>query len=100
MRFTNDGATDDVLRLTAPRAPAGFSYRYYVGTVRGTPATDITTTGYQTESLAPSAGLTLRVEVVVKPGAVRNRSQGLSVRGTSLRDGSRVDVVRPVVRVT
>ena len=100
VRFTNDGAMDDVIRITAPLPPAGFGYRYYVGTTRGTPAAGINSAGYVTAPLQPGAGVTIRVEVVVKDSAVRGRSQGLAVRGTSDGDATKVDVVRPVVRVT
>jgi hypothetical protein len=99
VRVTNDGTGDDVVRLRAPTAPAGFGYAYYAGASGRTPATGITQGTYQV-SLGRGAGATVRIVVTVKAGAVRHRSQALAVRATSLRDTSRVDVVRPVVKVS
>jgi hypothetical protein len=100
VRFTNGGSTDDAVRIKAPAAPAGFTYRYYSGATGTRPATGITTQGDYEVPLTSGQGITIRVVVTVKAGAVRHRSQGLTIRATSQRDGSRVDVVRPTVKVT
>ena len=87
------------IRLKAPSPPAGFGVRYYAGSTGTTPATGITQGTYGV-NLAPGAGATVRVQVVVKDTAVRQRSTGLLVRATSAADSSLVDAVLPVVHVT
>jgi hypothetical protein len=99
VRVTNDGASDDVVALRAPAPPTGFGIRYYAGTTGSTPATGITQGTYEV-SLHPGQFAAIRIVVTVKSNAVRHRSRGFSIRATSERDDSRVDVVLPIVAVT
>ncbi|MBL8775187.1 MAG: 6-bladed beta-propeller [Acidimicrobiales bacterium] len=87
--WQNDGVFQERLRLRGTASTARFSVRYTVG---GTNVTSAVVAGtYRTPSLAPGATATMRVTVTPAAGA---SALSATLRGTSVLDSTRIDVVR------
>jgi hypothetical protein len=99
VRWWNDGRLLDTFTLRGPTSPAGFTVRYFVNDTTTDITSAVTAGTYQTR-VAGRGSFIMRVEVTVKPGAVRRRAQGFYLRATSSADPSLVDVTRAVVNVS
>lgn len=92
LRLQNDGTVADRCRLTAAAPASGANVAIFTGHVGGADITAaVTGSGWLSSELAPGAYIDLRMEVTPAPSL----SSAYAVRlvGTSVTDGTKLDVV-------
>jgi hypothetical protein len=93
--WQNDGNVVDTLRVRGPGDDGYWKVRYYDAFRDGTDITSqVTGTGWETAPTAPGGKRSMRVEVSVDSGAPSGIARTIRIRGISIADSKKLDVVK------